>query len=349
VQNALLRTRQRVSQLVIPWCTYTDPEIAHVGLYVRQARQRGIPVKTYTVPMHEVDRAISDGEEEGFVKVHVKAGSDRILGGLTATMAPILSFTAEEIYEAMPGVKAVMTSADLLEQKFDYIGPERVAVGRVRSQSVFNLGGRELTLTQPNRFQVNYHDSPEFDLTFRSTLDVFLPLGGPGANCTEGAHAEVTMPEFIHLTYADVLGYHGLGGKYHYETTPRGQGRCYRTWSGSGDAPFEVVGGRIEGDLSLGQLPQITLPIRIGDSIEKAQGPALAFPPLAFNSFWSLWWKMPPRPEQAPKPDFTIPVTDWEYVGSTPGTVFARKRWPSNCGGRCTEETNMSLILKAPP
>jgi pyruvate/2-oxoglutarate dehydrogenase complex dihydrolipoamide dehydrogenase (E3) component len=66
--------------LTIPWCTYTDPEVAHVGLYVRQARERGIPVKTYTVPMHDVDRAIIDGEEDGFVKIHVRAGSDRILG-----------------------------------------------------------------------------------------------------------------------------------------------------------------------------------------------------------------------------------------------------------------------------
>ena len=60
--------------------TYTDPEIAHVGIYVRQARERGIPVKTFTVPMHDVDRAIADGEEEGFVKIHVREGSDKILG-----------------------------------------------------------------------------------------------------------------------------------------------------------------------------------------------------------------------------------------------------------------------------
>ncbi|ODV01644.1 MAG: mercuric reductase [Rubrivivax sp. SCN 70-15] len=80
VHNALLRGRRRMSALTIPWCTYTDPEIAHVGIYVRQARQRGIPVKTYTVPMHEVDRAVADGEEDGFVKIHVREGSDRILG-----------------------------------------------------------------------------------------------------------------------------------------------------------------------------------------------------------------------------------------------------------------------------
>ena len=80
VRNALFLGRQRVSALTIPWCTYTDPEIAHVGIYVKQARERGIPVKTFTVPMHDVDRAIADGEEDGFVKIHVREGTDTILG-----------------------------------------------------------------------------------------------------------------------------------------------------------------------------------------------------------------------------------------------------------------------------
>ncbi|TGQ65551.1 mercuric reductase [Mesorhizobium sp. M00.F.Ca.ET.186.01.1.1] len=80
VQNALFLGRKRLSELVIPWCTYTDPEIAHVGLYPAAARQNGIPVKTYTVLMHDVARAVMDGEEEGFVKIHVREGSDTILG-----------------------------------------------------------------------------------------------------------------------------------------------------------------------------------------------------------------------------------------------------------------------------
>jgi pyruvate/2-oxoglutarate dehydrogenase complex dihydrolipoamide dehydrogenase (E3) component len=80
IQNALFLGRQRLSALTIPWCTYTDPEIAHVGLYVREARTQNIPVKTFTVPMHEVDRAIADGEDVGFVKIHVKERTDRILG-----------------------------------------------------------------------------------------------------------------------------------------------------------------------------------------------------------------------------------------------------------------------------
>ena len=80
VQNALFLGRRRLSALTIPWCTYTDPEIAHVGLYVREARDQGIPVKTFTIPMHDVDRAIADGEETGFVKIHVREKTDRILG-----------------------------------------------------------------------------------------------------------------------------------------------------------------------------------------------------------------------------------------------------------------------------
>jgi len=80
IQNALFRGRKRYSALTIPWCTYTDPEIAHVGMYERDARERGIPVDTFVREMREVDRAVADGEEEGFVKVHVRKGTDKILG-----------------------------------------------------------------------------------------------------------------------------------------------------------------------------------------------------------------------------------------------------------------------------
>jgi len=64
----------------MPWCTYTDPEIAHVGLYERDARERGIEVDTYVREFKEVDRAVLDGEEDGFVKFHVRKGHDEILG-----------------------------------------------------------------------------------------------------------------------------------------------------------------------------------------------------------------------------------------------------------------------------
>ena len=80
IENALFNGRRRLSELTVPWCTYTDPEIAHVGLYARQARERNIPVKTFTIPMHDVDRAITDDEEVGFVKISIEERSDRILG-----------------------------------------------------------------------------------------------------------------------------------------------------------------------------------------------------------------------------------------------------------------------------
>lgn len=66
--------------MIVPWCTYTDPEIARVGLYEQQAKERGHEVTTLTVPFADNDRAILDGEDEGFVRVHLKKGTDRILG-----------------------------------------------------------------------------------------------------------------------------------------------------------------------------------------------------------------------------------------------------------------------------
>lgn len=80
VLNALAMRRERMSALTIPWCTYTDPEIAHVGLYVDDAWRASIPVETYVMLMHDVDRAVVDGEEEGFVKIHMREGTDRVLG-----------------------------------------------------------------------------------------------------------------------------------------------------------------------------------------------------------------------------------------------------------------------------
>jgi len=67
IQNALFMGRKKLSGLTIPWVTYTDPEVAHVGMYERDARERGIEVDTFVRPLSEVDRAVLDGEDEGFV------------------------------------------------------------------------------------------------------------------------------------------------------------------------------------------------------------------------------------------------------------------------------------------
>lgn len=69
-----------VDSLVMPWCTFTEPEVAHVGMYEKEAQEKGIEVETYTYTLDEVDRAILDGEDEGFARVHIQKGTDKILG-----------------------------------------------------------------------------------------------------------------------------------------------------------------------------------------------------------------------------------------------------------------------------
>lgn len=88
IQNALFKGRRRVSTLTIPWATYTSPEVAHVGLSPTEAKAAGIELDEFTQPLAKVDRAILDGEDEGFVRVHVRHGTDRIVGAtIVATHA----------------------------------------------------------------------------------------------------------------------------------------------------------------------------------------------------------------------------------------------------------------------
>jgi pyruvate/2-oxoglutarate dehydrogenase complex dihydrolipoamide dehydrogenase (E3) component len=79
-QNALFLATKKLSTLTIPWCTYTQPEIAHVGLYEHEARDRGIEVVTHIRNFSDVDRSIAEGDERGFVKIHVEKGRDKIIG-----------------------------------------------------------------------------------------------------------------------------------------------------------------------------------------------------------------------------------------------------------------------------
>lgn len=80
IRNALFKGRGRFSRIVLPRCTYTDPELARVGLTEDRAREAGVAVRAFTVPFADVDRAVLEGETDGFVKVLVRAGTDRIVG-----------------------------------------------------------------------------------------------------------------------------------------------------------------------------------------------------------------------------------------------------------------------------
>jgi len=80
LQNALFFGRKRASDLVIPWCTYTNPEIAHVGMNEEEARKSGTEIETFTLPFAENDRGVVDGDTAGFARVHVSKKNGRVLG-----------------------------------------------------------------------------------------------------------------------------------------------------------------------------------------------------------------------------------------------------------------------------
>ncbi len=101
IRNALFFGRAKASALIIPWCTYTDPEIAHVGMYQHEAEKKGVKVKTFVQELAEADRAVLDGETDGFVKVHVQDGSDKVLG---ATI--VASHAGDLISEITTAMKA---------------------------------------------------------------------------------------------------------------------------------------------------------------------------------------------------------------------------------------------------
>lgn len=72
--------RFKVDYSVIPWCTFVDPEVARVGLSEQEARAQNIAYEVTRFELNELDRAITDGAEQGFIKVLTKPGKDRILG-----------------------------------------------------------------------------------------------------------------------------------------------------------------------------------------------------------------------------------------------------------------------------
>lgn len=84
IQNALFAVgpfgKKKASDLLIPWATYTAPGIAHVGMYEHDAKEAGIEIDTYTQHFSDIDRAILEGQDEGFVKIHTRRGTDKIIG-----------------------------------------------------------------------------------------------------------------------------------------------------------------------------------------------------------------------------------------------------------------------------
>ncbi len=114
IRNALFLGRSKASDLTIPWCTYTSPEIAHIGLYPRDAEERGIAIDTYVQELADVDRAVLEGTTKGFVKIHVKAGNDKILGA---------TIVAENAGDMISEIAVAMASGAGLGKIADVIHP----------------------------------------------------------------------------------------------------------------------------------------------------------------------------------------------------------------------------------
>jgi pyruvate/2-oxoglutarate dehydrogenase complex dihydrolipoamide dehydrogenase (E3) component len=72
--------RQKMDYSVVPWCTYVDPEVAHVGLGEKEAKEQNIDYDLFVVPLEDVDRAVVESEDAGFAKILTGKGSDKILG-----------------------------------------------------------------------------------------------------------------------------------------------------------------------------------------------------------------------------------------------------------------------------
>ena len=99
IRNALFFGRAKVSSLVVPWSTYTDPELARVGLSERDAEKLGVEYDCHRREYSDVDRAIAEGDEGGFVKVLTNRGGDKILGA--TIVAPHAGDMISEITLAM--------------------------------------------------------------------------------------------------------------------------------------------------------------------------------------------------------------------------------------------------------
>lgn len=116
IQNALFPhpfglAYAEMDQLIIPWCTFTEPEIAHVGMYEADARAKGIALETYTYKLDEVDRAVLDGEDRGFARVHIRKGSDTIVGAtIVAPHAGDLISEITALMKAGAGAKVLAST-----------------------------------------------------------------------------------------------------------------------------------------------------------------------------------------------------------------------------------------------
>ncbi|HEX3852173.1 MAG TPA: FAD-dependent oxidoreductase, partial [Polyangiaceae bacterium] len=131
LQNALFFGRKKASALLIPWCTYTSPQIAHVGVGQGEANARGMV--TYTAPFSEVDRAIIDGSGLGFARIHVSPngkihGATVVSDGAGELIAEVVLAMDAKLTLAQLGasIRPYPTRAEVWKQLADKRARERL-------------------------------------------------------------------------------------------------------------------------------------------------------------------------------------------------------------------------------
>jgi pyruvate/2-oxoglutarate dehydrogenase complex dihydrolipoamide dehydrogenase (E3) component len=136
VANALQGANRRARELVVPHCTYTDPEVAQVGLTPRQAQDQKIPIDSYRLELAKVERAFIDGEEEGFAVIHARRGSGEIVGAtlVAAHAGEMISELTLAIAQKVPldavaeAIQCYPTQAEVFQRiALDYVNTRKTA------------------------------------------------------------------------------------------------------------------------------------------------------------------------------------------------------------------------------
>lgn len=122
LRNALFHLPARIEQRVVPWCTFTDPELARVGISETEAKQQGIEHRVYTFPFHDIDRARTEDETHGFAKI-ITAPNGRLLGAALAG-----AHAGELIHECALALSKNMKAADL--SKVIHVYPTLAQINR---------------------------------------------------------------------------------------------------------------------------------------------------------------------------------------------------------------------------
>jgi pyruvate/2-oxoglutarate dehydrogenase complex dihydrolipoamide dehydrogenase (E3) component len=127
IRNAFFFGKEKMSNLLIPYATFTDPEIASVGLYGKDLDEKGIKYRVIEKHFKDNDRAICDDETEGFVRFRIDAKTDAILGAsIVGKGAGNMISEVTLAMQSKTGIKALAavihpypTTAEVLRQSGD--------------------------------------------------------------------------------------------------------------------------------------------------------------------------------------------------------------------------------------